>query len=237
MSRIDRRLTTLLSFLFALGSGSVGQGQTPSDDELIPPVAVYKVDPTHPADLYERGIEGEAIVVLSIDPLGSVVETIVEHATNEEFGLAAMIAASEWIFEPATKNGVPVAIRVRKPFHFKIAFEHKLNVEIGRAVFQKIDVPVVPSFELEHAPTPSYVPAFDSYYPDALLNTGKSASVSVEFIIDPEGNVINPRILSISNPDFKEAALRAASQMKYNTMRIEGQPVYVSLTMPIQFSP
>ncbi len=242
MYRIPHSIAIALTLLAYLGTSSAASaqgdtGKPENDGELIPPVAIYKVDPTHPAELYARGIEGEAIVIASVDVFGSVVEPVVDRATHDEFGLAAMLAASEWIFEPATKNGVPQAVRVKIPFTFKIAFEHKLNVEMGREVFQQLDVPVTPSFELDQAPTPRFIPAFDEFYPEAFANTGKSAAVSVEFIVNPDGNVINPRVVSISTPGFEEAAMRAVAHIQYQTIRVEGQPVYASIMMPIQFSP
>lgn len=234
MTHILRRLIIASTLLVILGSPFRAFSQ---DDEILPPTAIYKVDPVHPTELYDRGIEGEAIVIASVDMFGTVLNPVVDMASDEEFGLAAMIAASEWIFEPATRKGVPIAVRVKIPFTFKIAFEHKLNVEQGREVFKEIDVPVIPSFELDQAPIPSFVPAFDQFYPAELVNTGKSAAVSVEFVIDPDGYVINPRVVSASAPGFEEAAKRAVAHLKYKTIRVEGQPVFVSLMMPIQFSP
>ncbi|EDY84971.1 TonB family C-terminal domain protein [Verrucomicrobiia bacterium DG1235] len=236
MTHSLRQLAVLAFAILLIGCSANLRAQDKSEDEIIPPAAIYKIDPTHPSELYARGIEGEAIIIASIDMFGSVIEPIVDRATDEEFGLAAMIAASEWIFEPASKNGVPIAVRVKIPFTFKIAFEHKLNVEMGREVFKEVDVPVIPSFELDQAPLPTFVPAFDEFYPTEFINTGKTSAVSLEFIINPDGNVINPRIVSISTPGFEEAALRAVSHIKYKTIRVEGQPVYVSLMMPIQFS-
>ena len=232
--RIRRVLAT---GLVATIAGSDLPADEKQEDEIIPPTAIYKIDPTHPQELYDRGVEGEAIIIASIDRFGTVIEPIVDRASHEEFGLAAMIATSEWIFEPATKNGVPIAISVKIPFNFEIAFEHKLNVEMGREVFKELEVPVIPSFELAQTPVPSFMPAFDAFYPEDLKNTGKSSAVSLEFIINPSGKVINPRIVSISTPGFEEAAMRAVSHIKYNTVRFEGQPAYVSITLPIQFSP
>lgn len=235
MTFLPSRLRVIASA--SLIAATTAVAEEPADDQIVPPTPIYKVDPSHPAELYSRGIEGEAIIIASLDRTGTVIEPIVDRSSHEEFGLASMIAASEWIFEPATKNGVPIPISVKIPFNFRIAFEHKLNVESGREVFQQLDVPVIPSFELGQAPTPSFVPAFDEFYPEELRNSGKSSAVSLEFIINPDGNVINPRIVSISTPGFEEAAMRAVSHIKYKTVRVEGQPVYVSNMMPIQFSP
>lgn len=232
------RLPALLAAGLAAGAHLAAAPSPPpaGESDIEPPAAVYKVDPVHPQELYARAVEGEAIVIAPVDMFGNVEEPFVAQATHDEFGMAALLAASEWIFEPATKNGVPIAVKVKIPFSFKIALEHKLNVELGRKAFQEIDAPVTPSFELDQTPLPSFVPAFDEFYPEELENTGKTSAVSLEFIIDPEGYVLNPRIISISTAGFEEAALRAVAHMRYQPVRVDGQPAYISTTMPIQFS-
>ncbi|MEM9159765.1 MAG: energy transducer TonB [Verrucomicrobiota bacterium] len=218
---------TLAGFLYA---------QSLDTETIDPPKAIYKVNPKHPEELFVQGVEGEALVIVTIDLFGSVVDPIVDSATHEEFGLAALLAASEWIFEPATKNGVPIEIRAKIPFKFSISFEHKLNIELGREVFKKIEVPVIPSSELDRAPLPSFVPAFVDFYPEEFRETGKSASLSIEFIIAPDGLVHNPRVTNASTTGFNQAALRAVANLKYQPIQVEGIPVYVSMLMPIQMS-
>lgn len=231
--KIIAHATALLLSLGVVGSVCAQSG---AEDEIIPPKAVYKPDPSHPEYLYERGVEGEAIIVVSIDRLGTVLNPTVEKATDEEFGLAAMLAASEWIFEPASQGGVPINVKVRIPFEFNISFEHKLNVELGREIFRELSFPVTPSFELSNTPQPSFLPALSEFYPEEFLHTGQSAAISVEFIIDPKGFVINPRVISSSMDGFDESAIRAVSHMHYKTIRVQGQPVHVSMMMPLQFS-
>ncbi len=207
-----------------------------SEDVIESPVAIYKVTPTHPEELYQQGIEGHATIVITVDTFGSVIDPMVDTASHEEFGLAAMLAASEWIFEPATKNGVPIEIKAKLPFVFSITFEHMLNVEMEREVFKKLDTKITPSSELDKPPLPTFVPAFVDFYPQQFRDTGKSASISIEFIIAPDGMIHNPRIISISTEGFEEAAIRAVSHMKYKPILVKGDPAYVSMAMPIQMS-
>ena len=145
-----------------------------------------------------------------------------------------MKAASEWIFEPATKDGVPKEVRAKLPFVFEIAFEHMMNIEIGREVFVELSGPIIPSSELAEDPLPTYVPQFSKFYPKAFRNMGKSAAVNLEFVISPKGLVLNPRILSISAKGFEKAALMAISHMEYQPIIVDGQAVHVSMIRPIQ---
>lgn len=212
------------------------QDQPASPAEIEPPKPIYKVDPSHPEELFQQGVEGHAVITFTVDMFGSVADPEVESASHEEFGLAALLAASEWIFEPATKNGVPIEARARLPFHFNLSFEHKLNLELGRDVFRKIESKIIPSSDLAEAPLPAFVPAFSDFYPQEFAGTGRSASLSVAFVIGPQGYVHNPRILSSSADGFDKAAQRAVSHMKYKPVLINGTPVYVSMLIPIHMS-
>lgn len=235
-----KRLKTIAAFvaLWPLAQSGLSQenGASQGEDAIQAPVAVYKVSPKHPQELYERAIEGRAVVIVIVDMFGKATEPEVESATHPEFGIAASLAASEWQFEPATQNGVPMEIRVSLPFHFEIAIEHKLNVELGRKVFIALDVPVIASSDLPQAPVPSFVRPFSDFYPERLKGSGQAASVSLEFIISPTGQVLNPRIISISTEGFEKAALLAACHMTYRPILVEGKPVYVSIFRPIQIT-
>jgi len=224
----------LFAVLIAFATRAVlAQGNT---DEIVAPKAVYKVSPVHPEELFTQGIEGSAVILATVDLFGSVDNLSVDTASHEEFGIAAMLAASEWIFEPAMKHGVPLEIQIKLPFSFEVSFEHKLNVELGREVFKKLNVPIIPSSELEQAPLPTFVPAFIDYYPKMLKGSDISAAISVEFVISPTGTVHNPRIISSSARGFEDAAMRAAAEMRYKPIYLDGQPVYVSIMRPIQMS-
>ena len=224
--------------VLALVQTSLSQerGDPANSETVHPPVPIYKVSPKHPPALYDKAIEGDAIIIATVDMFGKVKLPEVDSASQKEFGLAASLAASEWKFEPATKNGVPIEIRVRLPFVFEIAFEHKMNVQLGREVYIALKETVVPSSDLSQAPTPKYVPPFSEFYPRELRGSGKSASVNLEFVISPEGQVLNPHILSISSDGFEKAAIIAASHMTYHPIRKDGIPVYVSMIRPIQLS-
>ncbi|MBN11704.1 MAG: hypothetical protein CMI17_01670 [Opitutaceae bacterium] len=203
---------------------------------LLPPVPIYKVSPKHPDDLYASAIEGEAVIAVTVDIFGGTTKPKVETETHPDFGIAASQAASEWIFEPATKDGVPIESRVKLPFVFEIAFEHKFNVEMGREIFVKLNHTVVPSSELDKDPLPKYVPPFSDFYPENFRGSGKSASVNLEFIIAPNGEVLNPHILTLTTNGFEKAALQAISSMKYPPVVVDGKPAYVHMIRPIQLT-
>src|SRR5690349_14714067 len=82
--------------------------------ELTPPVAQSSTDVPYP-----EGAEGDAAVVLElvVEKDGSVSSaTVVEG--GEPFGEQARAAALTWRFEPAQRDGTPVAARVRARVEF-----------------------------------------------------------------------------------------------------------------------
>ena len=91
-------------------------GPTGLDRKLQP---LWRGYPVYPQELKARELTGEAQVEFVIDRTGRVRLPRVLSATEDAFGWAAMTAVSQWVFEPPTKRGEPVDIRVRVPVGFK----------------------------------------------------------------------------------------------------------------------
>lgn len=72
-------------------------------------------------------------------------------------------------------------------------------------------------------------------YPDLARRAGIEGRVIVQFIIDEEGNVIDPYIIRGVGAGLDEAALRAVSQLKFEPGRQRGRAVRVQYTIPVTF--
>jgi TonB family protein len=59
--------------------------------------------------------------------------------------------------------------------------------------------------------------------------------IVVEAVITPDGDVIDPTILSSGNEDLHPAVLAAVKQWKYEPARQKGEPVSVFLTVTVTF--
>jgi TonB family protein len=84
------------------------------------PVAVNRVSPIYPVDLRRTGTEGSVQVIALIDETGKVQEPRVEGYHQAAFAKAALDAVKQWTFQPAMRDGVPVAERVSIPIDFKL---------------------------------------------------------------------------------------------------------------------
>jgi protein TonB len=92
--------------------------------DVSAPVPLRKVDPKYPQTLAEDHVEGEVILYGVIRPDGSVDSIQLVRGVDDQLDANAVQAFSQWKFEPATKEGQPVALEaiVYIPFH---APEHR----------------------------------------------------------------------------------------------------------------
>ncbi len=72
-------------------------------------------------------------------------------------------------------------------------------------------------------------------YPEMARRAGVEGTVAVRFIVDEQGNVINPEIMRGVGAGLDEAALNAVQQVSFNPGRQRGRPVPVRFTIQIRF--
>lgn len=74
--------------------------------------------PEYPFALRQRGVEGSVTVAFTVDVRGRVQDIEVQESTHEEFERAAVAAVRTWRFEPAQRDGKPVAVRISQRLAF-----------------------------------------------------------------------------------------------------------------------
>ena len=73
-------------------------------------------------------------------------------------------------------------------------------------------------------------------YPDSLRREGISGLVSISVSIDESGNVASTSVSKSSNPAFDQAALDAVARWKFKPAKKAGQPVAVTVVLPVRFN-
>ncbi len=97
-----------------------GEPEAP-DAGLEPPKLVGDALPAYPPEARDRGIEGEVIVRIWVLPDGSVADPEVVASADTLLDYAAMEAARQLRFEPATLNDTPVSVQLDYRFRFSLA--------------------------------------------------------------------------------------------------------------------
>lgn len=72
-------------------------------------------------------------------------------------------------------------------------------------------------------------------YPAGMSRAGLVGAVSVEFIIDRDGRVVNPVVVESNNPWFERPALDAVLRWKFHPGMMDGRPVATRVTQRIEF--
>lgn len=76
-----------------------------------------------------------------------------------------------------------------------------------------------------------------TYYPASALKEGKTGKVYVQFTIEKDGSIQNPRIARGIHPALDSVALEVISQLpKFQPAKSRGEPVAVNFTLPVTFT-
>ena len=73
-------------------------------------------------------------------------------------------------------------------------------------------------------------------YPESMRRPGISGEATVDFIVDPRGNVRNATAVHSSQREFEEPAAAAVGKWKFRPGRKDGHAVYVHMQVPIVFT-
>ena len=85
------------------------------------PIASSQVLPKYPASALRAGETGTVLVLASIDRTGVPIEvSLDDRSGNRDFDRSALQAVRQWRFQPALRDGKPVAATVRVPVEFAL---------------------------------------------------------------------------------------------------------------------
>jgi TonB family protein len=83
------------------------------------PTPLQTNGPLYPEVLAKSKQSGQATVEFFIDENGAVRMPSVVSADHPDFGVASILAVRDWKFEPPTRHGQPVLLRVQQVFTFR----------------------------------------------------------------------------------------------------------------------
>lgn len=74
-------------------------------------------------------------------------------------------------------------------------------------------------------------------FPSAMRSQKSEGIVTILFIVDPTGKVLNPKVEKSSHPAYEKPALDAVKQWKFEAAVKGGQRVACKMRVPIRFQP
>ncbi len=86
----------------------------------IGPKLIYNPQPEYPNRARKKGIEGKVVVTLLVGDDGIPTEAKIAQSLDPDLDEKALEAVRSWKFQPAMKNGHPVAVHVNVEVNFKL---------------------------------------------------------------------------------------------------------------------
>jgi TonB family protein len=88
--------------------------------DVTAPKAVYTPDPEYTDRARKQRIRGSVVLSIVITDKGVVRDAKVVTGLDKDLDKQALKAVAAWRFEPATKDGKPVAVRIKVEADFKL---------------------------------------------------------------------------------------------------------------------
>lgn len=229
--RFEAMLGGSAKVLAANGITATDGSPPPAEPE---PVLVF--DPVCPFEALLKGDGGSATVDFVVSNSGAVQEVRLREASQPEFGMALVAAVEASDFNPAIENNQVVAVTLAKRAEFKPvpADATEPTDPVARLVIaaRRGEIGTARGLDAKLAPIYRMAPV----YPAALKTTGgPKGRAEIEFVIDREGRVRLPRIVSATLPEFGWAAATAVAQWVFVAPRRAGEFVDVKVRMPFEF--
>jgi TonB family protein len=196
-------------------SGKPARLDLSTEDATSLPVLTHDVAPEYPEALRAAGIGGSVYVETTIRRDGTVGKVFVVASSNHGFDKAALSAVKQRRYEPALEHGIPIDMTLRQEIEF--------GPQSETADSEK------------DAVKPVLISMVDPMYPAQARARMIEGWVVVMVAVDKEGNVSEATVQSATDPIFKDAALTAVRQRKYQAAGKPGEPVAAAFPVRIDF--
>lgn len=207
-----------------------------SQYDVAPEIRLVSL-PAYPRNLLLEKVTGSALVSVTLDQLGSVQEVNVIEATHPEFGAATKAMMQNWDMAPALKNGKPVAVRFS--YEQKFGFNERdngISEETWAALKRLKSYPeeINEVSALDASPKMLYQPPAADVR-KSISNVNSIDTVQIEFIIDREGGVQLPRIVSATNMDLAWSVATVVQRWLFEIPKLKGDAVFARKEMLFEF--
>ena len=153
--KILRVLGALTGLMSAADAGAQQPAAPVEAPVATPPVVLTHVDAVYPPSALAERKHADVVVALTVDVDGHVSKVDVLQSGGADLDEAATIAARQWTFAPAVREGKPVASRIKVPFHFAPPAPPPEVVEPATNEPQVAPMPAVPASPVPKEPSPA----------------------------------------------------------------------------------
>lgn len=80
--------------------------------DVTEPKAIFKPDPAYTPQARNDKVQGSVTLVVTVDARGNVTDVLVKKSLRADLDESALKTLRTWKFQPATRKGKPVPVRV-----------------------------------------------------------------------------------------------------------------------------
>lgn len=88
--------------------------------DITPPKAIYQPQPEYADRPRKKKIQGTVLLSIVVTEEGTVRDPQVTKSLDKDLDRQAILAVSKWRFQPSTKDGKPVAVRIVIETNFRL---------------------------------------------------------------------------------------------------------------------
>ena len=186
----------------------------------------------YPYEMLMIGRSGWAEASFVIDYAGRPLFANPKNASDPAFAkaLVAMVEANQYSPGKRDKH------KVMSPASERYQFQGEASLdENARRILKTLRSGESLSGVAELDSRPKALQQDSPVYPRALKDDGLTGQAEIEFVIDREGRVLFPHIVSATHEDFGWAAATAVAQWRFQPPQKDGQKVDAIMRVPILF--
>lgn len=204
----------------------------------LPPMLRYE-PPEFPAELRASAtLDGEATAAFTVDADGDVTDVVVLAASQPAFAASLEAAVKVWRLRPQSSTTTPRREVVRFIFRRTGKVSSLTHFDAASAAFQggaeqEFELKTLMWEQLVDKPT--LVQGVPPVYPPALKKNGAVGHATVSYVIDREGRVRIPVVVSATHAELGTAASQAVTQWRFTPARHDGRTVLVQDARTFQF--
>lgn len=202
-----------------------------------PPKLRGSVRPVFPYAALSAKREGKAVVSYLVDEAGRVIDAKVIEASSPEFGGSLLAAIAHFEFQPALKGGRPNKALQGFIQEFKRGELQGLVSDDDLSLLRREEKQPGSIFKLSDLD--SKLKALSQrppVFPLSLLGKVAQGEALVEILIDEDGRVRLPRVVSASHEPFGYAALQGVAAWRFEAPTRGGRAAVVRVQVPIHFT-
>ncbi|HZZ59051.1 MAG TPA: TonB family protein [Opitutaceae bacterium] len=237
-------MKTSAVLLLAALAATLARGQFPMAAPAVTPIRILHEDlPIFPRDMRAQGIrDGYVVVAFGVTAAGRVDDCLALGYSDQGFAEATLDALRHWTFEPLRIRGQAVASTSQLTFDFET--DGTVVVSLSGADIDDLgllrprhhsDFRTRELRDLDSIPRP--LSARAPVYPAALARRDGSASITVDFFIDPTGAVRLPSVDPSQDQELAALAISALQSWRFEPPLCGRKPVQVRASQVFRFEP